>query len=316
MLEDHSLIQHIKASLLEFSKPVCSDKSFSHPDSENDSKDPICAEADHEIAEKLALENLSSSKEDAKFDQTVYNELEGTTNEDYTTGSSDDCSRRSELNDQTEEDFKLDGGSSNCTFSLNSKSRNVKNHHLKELRERSQNLGTDEDLHYRRTLFTLLENSQGFIRNSCLLSCGLKSSFLNWKTGGEVDDHGKLVQQSILKKILFNVPLMYGSFSLKSREENSRIDSLWKKENDKIYVKNTLPDKRKENEKFLLLESMVPSISKVIQLPIHWKYFCLHLIRLQTEALNAYMKKIPWETKTPAWRLFLVAWKMKKLRLN
>ena len=103
MLDDHSLIQHIKASLLEFSKHVCSDKSSSHPDNENDGKDPICIEADHEIAEKLALESLSSSKEDAKFDHTVYNELEGTINEDYTIGSSDDCSHRSELNDQTED---------------------------------------------------------------------------------------------------------------------------------------------------------------------------------------------------------------------
>ncbi|KAM7511986.1 hypothetical protein LguiB_010861 [Lonicera macranthoides] len=193
----------------------------------------------------------------------MYNELVGNINEDYTTGSSDDCSHRSVLNDQTEEDSKLDGGSSNCIFSWNSKGSNVKNHHLKELRKRSQNHGTDEDLHYRRTLFTLLENSQGYIRNSCLLSCGLKSSFLNWKTGGKVDDHGKLVKQSILKKMLFNVPLMYGGFSVKSREENSRIDSLQKKENGNLYVKNTLPDKRTENEMFLLLGSMVPSISKM-----------------------------------------------------
>ncbi|KAJ6679674.1 TRANSCRIPTION FACTOR TT8 [Salix purpurea] len=38
--EDPSLIQHIKASLLDFSKPVCSEKSSSAAHNKDDDKDP------------------------------------------------------------------------------------------------------------------------------------------------------------------------------------------------------------------------------------------------------------------------------------
>nr|QLI42589.1 GL3a [Camellia sinensis] len=307
VLEDPSLIQHIKASLLEFSKPDCSEKSSSTPHNRDGDADCVYAKVDHEIANTMALENFYSPKEEIRFDQEGLNEIDGNVQDDFTMGSPDDCSNGCEHNHQTEDSFLLEGingGSasqvqswhfmdddfSNCVQgSVNSSDcisqvfvnqekgisishpngENMNNSHLKELQERndtklsSLDLGTDDELHYKRTLSAVLKNSHLFLDNLCVRGSGYKSSFVSWKKGEIFNGHRPRVLQKMLKMILFNVPLMHGCSSLKSQQQNGRNDGPLKPESDEIYVQCAFPEKRMEDEKFLVLRSMVPSISKI-----------------------------------------------------
>lgn len=108
--EDPSLLQHFKTSLLELSKPVCSDISSSAPHKADEDKDPMCLQVNHEIANTLPLENLYTSGEDIKFDQGGISELGGgDIHEEFKMDSPDECSHGCEHNCQTEDSFMLEG---------------------------------------------------------------------------------------------------------------------------------------------------------------------------------------------------------------
>nr|QWW25997.1 bHLH5 [Actinidia chinensis] len=269
--EDPSLIQHIKTSLLEFSKPVCSEKSSSAPHNKDDDADFVYVKVDHEMVNTMEIENLYPPTEDIGFDHDGLKELDGNIQDDFTMGSPDDCSYGCEHNHQTDDSFRVNGGASqvqswhfmdddfsNCIQdSINSSdciSQAVVNQEkpifsppkgdntsLKERKEcnnakfSSLDLGHDDDLHYKRTLSAvLMRNSHRLLDHLCFRSCEYKSSFVSWKKGEIANTHGPKLQQKMLKKILFDVTLMHD-----------------------------FPDKRMEDEKFLVLKSMVPSINMV-----------------------------------------------------
>ncbi|PSS24300.1 Transcription factor GLABRA like [Actinidia chinensis var. chinensis] len=269
--EDPSLIQHIKTSLLEFSKPVCSEKSSSAPHNKDDDADFVYVKVDHEMVNTMEIENLYPPTEDIGFDHDGLKELDGNIQDDFTMGSPDDCSNGCEHNHQTDDSFRVNGGASqvqswhfmdddfsNCIQdSINSSdciSQAVVNQEkpifsppkgdntsLKERKEcnnakfSSLDLGHDDDLHYKRTLSAvLMRNSHRLLDHLCFRSCEYKSSFVSWKKGEIANTHGPKLQQKMLKKILFDVTLMHD-----------------------------FPDKRMEDEKFLVLKSMVPSINMV-----------------------------------------------------
>lgn len=299
--EDPSLLQHIKASLLDFSKPVCSDKSSSAPHRTDDDSEQICAKVDQEIVDTLALENLCSP-EDVKVDQGATNEFNGHP-EELNMDSPDECSNGCEHNHQTEESYMLEGtnggasqvqswhfmdddfcngvqdsiNSSDCISeafvnqekSLSSPRReNLDHMNLKELQNsnhtklNSLDLGTDDDLHYKRIISTILGGSSQLIENPCFRNCDFGFSFAKWKKGGQVNNYGPRMQQKMLKKILFTVPFMYGHCSIKAQKQAGGKDWPLKVQNDCIgHVKF---DKLRENEKFLVLRKMVPSVSEVI----------------------------------------------------
>ncbi|OAY62294.1 transcription factor GLABRA 3 isoform X2 [Manihot esculenta] len=113
--EDPSLIQHVKASLLEFSKPVCTEKISSAPHSADDDKDPVCAQVDHETGDALAvLEDLYNPTEDIIFNQEGIDEWHGNMHEQLKMDSPDDCSSGCVQNHRTEEPLLecLNGGTS------------------------------------------------------------------------------------------------------------------------------------------------------------------------------------------------------------
>ncbi|XP_057499892.1 transcription factor EGL1-like [Actinidia eriantha] len=269
--EDPSLIQHIKTSLLEFSKPVCSEKSSSAPHNKDDDADFVYVKVDHEMVNTMEIENPYPPTEDIGFDHDGLKELDGNIQDDFTMGSPDDCSNGCEHNHQTDDSFRVNGGASqvqswhfmdddfsNCVQdSINSSdciSQAVVNQEkpifsppkgdntsLKEPKEcnnakfSSLDLGHDDDLHYKRTLSAvLMRNSHRLLDHLCFRSCEYKSSFVSWKKGEIANAQIPKLQQKMLKKILFDVTLMHD-----------------------------FPDKRMENEKFLVLKSMVPSINKV-----------------------------------------------------
>lgn len=292
VLEDPSLIQHIKTSLLEFSKPVCCEKSSSGPPHRDDDADFMYAKVDHEMVNTISLESFYSPTEDMGFDREGLNDLEKNNQDNLTMGSPDECSNGCEHNHQTEDSFLLENVNddfSNCVqVSMNSSdciSQVVVNQEkvvsppkgdknkFKELQEGndmkfgSLDIGTDDDLHYKRTLSAvLMRNSYRLLDNLCFHSWDYKSSFVSWKKGVIRNGHRPQVPQQMLKKILVDVPLMHG-FSLKSQQGNGGKCWLLKQESDRMCVQHALPDEGIENEKFLVLKSMIPSTTMVIQVP-------------------------------------------------
>ncbi|KHG17443.1 Transcription factor GLABRA 3 -like protein [Gossypium arboreum] len=274
--EDPNLLQHIKASLLDFSKPVCSEKSTSAPHNADDDKDPICAKVDHEIVDLLDLENLYSPAKEIKFDHKRFNELHESIKEDFNISSPDECSNGFEQNHQMDDSFMLEdvnGVASQVQswhfmdddFSIQEKAAisspkrgSVSHSHLKEFQQgnhtilSSLDLEVDDDLHYKRTVSAILSTSNWLIESPSFTTCGYKSSFIGWKKEGMENFHRPRLHQNIFKKILFAVPLMHrGKCSLGKLENN--IDATG----------HVLPEKRREEEKFRVLKSIVPSIDEI-----------------------------------------------------
>ncbi|XP_062156746.1 transcription factor EGL1 isoform X2 [Alnus glutinosa] len=334
--EDPSLLQHIKASLLELSKPVCSDKSSSAPHKADDDRDPMCAKVNLEIMNTLPLENIYSSTEDIKFDQEGIGELGGQIHEEINMDSPDECSNGCEHNYQTEDSFMLEGvngvasqvqswhfmdddlsngvqdsmNSSDCiseAFVNQQKAisvparGNVNRSHLQELQNSnhaklsSLDLESDDDLHYRRIISAILGSSPQLIENPCLRD--RKSSFLSWKNVAINDAHRPHVQQRMLKKILFTVPLMYGGCSLRSPKENGGKDWVRKLKSDDICIGH-ISDNRRENENFLVLRSMVPSISEIDKASVlsdTIKY--MKVLEARVEELESCMDSVDFEAR-------------------
>ncbi|XP_004308377.1 PREDICTED: transcription factor EGL1 [Fragaria vesca subsp. vesca] len=291
--EDPSLLQHIKASLLDFSKPDCSEKSSSAPHKADDDSDQFLANiVGHEIVDTLGLENLYSPSQELKFDQSGINGLRGH-DEEFSMGSADECSKGCEHNHQTDDSFMLEavnGGasqvqswhfmdddfsngfqdsmnSSDCiseAFVGKAHSSTIpenKNHsHLKELQNfndtkfSSLGLGpADDHLHYKQTVSAILGSSMRIIGNPCFCSGDRKSSFVQW-TKGAVHYCRPKAQQKLLKKILFTVPLMMSGGSPSPQKESTTNS---KSESDDVH------EKLIENEKLMVLRSMVPSMTEI-----------------------------------------------------
>ncbi|KAE8733323.1 Anthocyanin regulatory Lc protein [Hibiscus syriacus] len=278
--EDPNLLQHIKASLLDFSKPVCSDKSSSVPHNADDDKDPICAEINHGIVDLLDLDNLYSPTKKIQFDHEEFDEFCESINEDFNIVSPDECSNGGQ-NHQLDDSFMLEDANGVAShvqswhfmdddFGIREKAaisspklESAGHSRFKELHEgnhmtlSSLDLEVDDDLHYKRTVSAILRSSNWSIECPGFHTCGYKSSFIRWKKEGMANFHRPRVQQNIFKKILFAVPLMHGSNSLRYVKENGRKDCLRKPENDENAIGCALP------EKFQILGSMVPSTSEV-----------------------------------------------------
>ncbi|KAJ4728285.1 Basic helix-loop-helix transcription factor [Melia azedarach] len=336
--EDPSLLQHIKASLLDFSKPVCSEKSSS-PHNTDDDVDPVGTNVSHKILDTLGLESLYSPREEIRFAGESINELHGNINEELHIDSPDECSKGCEHNHQTEDSFMLDGindgasqvqswhfmdddfsngipdsmNSSDCISKAlvhqtkaftSSKGENMGHIHWKELQEGNHtklstlDLGTDDDSHYRRTLSAIFACSDRLTENTCFRNFEYKSSFMGWKRG-TVDCHRPRVQQNILKKILFTVPFMYGGCTLNSQKEICRKDCLTTVGSDEFCLGHISSDKRRENEKYMVLRSMVSSISEVDKASILCdtiKY--LKKLEARVEELESCMNSVDYEARS------------------
>ncbi|KAJ7951142.1 Basic helix-loop-helix transcription factor [Quillaja saponaria] len=293
--EDPNLLQHIKACLLDCSKPVCSDKSTSTLYKADDDKDPTCIKIDYERVDTLASENLCPPTEEIRCDQDLSKELHGIINEESNMDSHDECSDGCEHHCQTEDSFMLGGvdsgdshvhlmddaiskdaedsmHSSDCiseaVVNKNKTNENMSHIHLRELQDCnhskliSSGLGTDDDFHYKRTLSDILRNSSLLIENPYHVSF-CKSNFQSWNEGGNLERQSPVLQQNMLKKILFTVPLMHSGVSyFNSFGKKGNIERPRKLESKEYCVNHTLPDNRREAENSVALKSMVPSITE------------------------------------------------------
>ncbi|WCJ22793.1 basic helix-loop-helix (bHLH) DNA-binding superfamily protein [Euphorbia peplus] len=273
--EDPNLVQHIKASLLDFSKPVCYAKSSP---TEDDDKDPACALVNcHNPVD--ALENLYTPMEDVILEQHRIDEFSGNMDEDLNMDSHDDYSNGCEQNNETEEflnqgasnvqnwqfmDDEISNGFLDSVNSSDCTSETLVNEELRaenNTKLSSVDLEENDDLHYRKTLSLVLGSSTQLITSSCFCCSSYKSSFITWKNE-KLDVKQPKVQQNILKKILFTVPLMHGSCSLRLlQKENRGKDCTRKLQNDEICEGKS--DKQRENEQFLVLKSLIPTVGEI-----------------------------------------------------
>lgn len=202
--EDPNLVQHVKASLLDFSKPVCYVKSPSASQDEDDEKGPPCARVDHDHLLDM-LENLySTPMEEFTNKQTEESLLEG-----LNRGGACNVQDGNFMDDEISNGFLDSPYSSDCTSegSLNEEKPVISS--PKDNKQSSLDFGGKDDLHYKRTLSILLGSSTKFLSDS-VLGCGsYKSSFAPWKKEA-LNVERPQVQQSLLKKMLFAVPLMHG----------------------------------------------------------------------------------------------------------
>ncbi|KAI4371549.1 hypothetical protein MLD38_019771 [Melastoma candidum] len=288
--EDPGLLQHIKLSLLDFSKAPCFEESSQNK--EDDYEDPICMKADMNMVDTLVLNNLHLPSEKVGSDHEGRSCLD---EKDSDMDSPDDCSNGCDHNHQTEDSFMADHPngegasqvqswhladddfsngfqasihSSDCISeaianhnkaSLSPKHDNANHLRLKQFEECNNSKlicldhGGDDFSHYKRTISSILKNSSETPDSLCMCCCSRKSCFVSWRV---LEVHRPLAQQELLKKALFKIPMFHTAslMALQQEKQLSRnmIDSNCSKGNDS-------PSKKVEQDKFLVLGSMIPS---------------------------------------------------------
>ncbi|XP_074560965.1 transcription factor EGL1-like isoform X2 [Curcuma longa] len=114
-----------------------------------------------------------------------------------------------------------------------------------------------DDIHYVRTLTRILGNSKQVKSVPCFSMISNKSSFIVWRRGSNTAKPFNGTPQKLLKKIIIDGEwLLNGSF-LNCQEQNALPENLLK------HVSSKRRRSQKLNEKFVLLQTLVPSISKV-----------------------------------------------------
>ncbi|XAR61213.1 hypothetical protein NMG60_11034852 [Bertholletia excelsa] len=138
---------------------------------------------------------------------------------------------------------------------------------------------TQEDTHYSQTLSTILHHLSGRWSESSPSSAtgyllySSQSAFSKW-TVGSADHHVPLEDSSqwLLKYILFTVPLLHTKFrddvaSPKSRDYNDPPSRLRKAaSSDELSANHVLAERRRReklNERFIILRSLVPFVTKM-----------------------------------------------------
>jgi len=124
-----------------------------------------------------------------------------------------------------------------------------------------------EDWHYQKILSELLKSNDQLTMGMHFQNFHQASSFCVWNKGVPVNFQRPRLgtSQKLLKKILFEVPRMHTDGLLESQEENDyREGTRLEADEGMNHVLSERRRRAKLNERFLTLRSMVPSNSKVI----------------------------------------------------
>lgn len=265
--EDPNLIQHIKASFLEIPYPTPKSNSF-RGIATND-EDPICDELNHVILdtklnslvefEEVKLISPDNNSNELCTHQELL-DINGEAsqvhswqfiddgNHGHNSINSSDCISQTFVNQDkvlcTQDDGKIKNNSPHFT---------------------SLDVG-NEDTHYRSVLSSLLKSTHQFVLGPYFRNGDKGSSFVRWKKGkfGGFEKSKDENSQKLLKKVLFEVSRMHSGCLLASPKDYKKTE-IWKPEVDGIGV-----TRKKENlkERFLVLQSLVPSIGKVDKVSI------------------------------------------------
>ncbi|XP_073264029.1 transcription factor GLABRA 3 isoform X3 [Populus alba] len=284
VLEDPSLIQHIKTSFLEIPYTVTANHSSAKSD-----KELACATFNREIHDTKPvlvircgeLDTVSpddNSNDQAATDSIMVEGLNGGASQvqswqfmddDFSNRvhhplNSSDCVSQTIVDPVMLVPFLKDG-------KVNGQSlQDIQDCNHKKLT--ALNLQSD-DLHYQSVLSCLLKTSHPLILGPNVRNCHQEPSFVSWKKAGLM--HSQNLEsgtpQKILKKILFEVPRMHVDGLLDSPEYSSDKVVGGRPEADEIGASQVLSERRRReklNKRFMILKSIVPSISKVDKVSI------------------------------------------------
>ncbi|XP_021631103.1 transcription factor GLABRA 3 isoform X3 [Manihot esculenta] len=269
ILEDPSLIHHVKTSFLEIQYPIVATKTSTRSDKEL--ADTACNQDNLDV-------KLISVARCEELDVVSHNDISDNQPEE-------DSFMVEEINGG-------DDGFSNCVHnSLNSSNytsqsiadpvklapvpnnETVKNRMSKDVQDRNHNKLTALDLqitdgfHYQSILSSLLKTTHPLILGQHFQDCNEVSSFVSWRKLGllHCQRPRSAPSQKLLKKILFEVPRMHVSGLPDSPEDNSNNVGVLIPEADDFSANHVLVErKRRERlkENFMILKSSFYSIKR------------------------------------------------------
>ncbi|XP_065031172.1 transcription factor EGL1-like [Musa acuminata AAA Group] len=296
VLEDPALIKQISSFFREMPNPVGSEKSASSPQMTENDEDILCPSLDNDVDSSMALEEhdlmsgrqaasendpthlpfgLGSYAAAAEHAQPVQDKVE-----EPEIVSPDDSSNVYCLNQPREDSFGTDGltgisrtqnpwlGALNSNECLpmpcvgaqrvvtSAKKEIVSNQMLDGIEEgncsKHNSLEIDGDgSRYAKTVAVILRNSKPVL---FFLTISRESSFVVWRRGLSTPKPFTGTPQTLLKKILMDRRWLHGG----------HMEKAWRPEGESggSYL---LSEMRREklNEKFVVLRSLIPSISKV-----------------------------------------------------
>lgn len=292
VLEDPSLIQHIKTSFLNKPYPIVSNNFISSMGKTRYNKDQACPKLlddDDEILE--ANLNLVMECEGLIMDST--------NNSSNGFCSAEDCFMIDGVNNggdggsqsQVQSWQIFDEEFSNCAHnSMNSSDRisqtvvdpdqkavvaPIEKYSLQDLHHskiNSLDVRTN-DLQYQNVLSSLLKSSDQLVLGPCFRNFNKESSFVGWKKEGSPGSIRPRsgTSQKLLKRVLFEVARMHSGCLLETQEVNGSDDGVLRPEVEGNDVNHVLSERRRReklNERFIVLKSLVPSKSKVDKVSI------------------------------------------------
>ncbi|KAJ0105742.1 hypothetical protein Patl1_17720 [Pistacia atlantica] len=285
VLEDPGFIQHIRTSFLETPYPMVSSKSTGAGNVRSD-KDFACAVVDPQMLEStmvpvVGCEVLEMASPSSSNGIEPNQPAEDSFMVEGINGVASQVQSWQFLDDEFSNCVHHSMNSSDCisqTFVDPGKvvsapvDDNTIDQCLQEVQECNHTKLTSldpgsKDLHYQTVLSAVLKTSHQLILGPQYHNCNHESSFVGWKKGGTMNGliQRDVVPQKLLKKILFEVPRMNNNRLVDSPEDNGIKDSLWRPEADEFASSHALSEKLRRdklNERFIILKSIVPSISK------------------------------------------------------
>ncbi|GKV23132.1 hypothetical protein SLEP1_g32901 [Rubroshorea leprosula] len=289
VLEDLGLIKHVKTSFLDIPCHVIMNKSNIGVGSTANDNNIAHIALDTKFSPLVSCEQLEMASNSNSSDEFEPHQLEGVSL--IVDRGMNYAPSQAQSWQFMEEDF------SNCVHhSLNSsdcisqtfvddgkvvvppKSDREHENCLQAVQENNQTKLTsldlqNNDLHYQNVLSSLFKASHQLILGPHFQNCNKESSFASWKKGVLVKSlkPRDRTPQKILKKILFEVPRMHDHELVESPVSNAVKDAAWRPEVDELGMNHLLLESRQReriNDQFIILKSLVPSISKADQVSI------------------------------------------------
>ncbi|KAG2677241.1 hypothetical protein I3760_12G089900 [Carya illinoinensis] len=285
--EDPSLIQHVKTSFLEIPySTIISKKSMMVAGSTRIDNNPACTVLDQDILQNKLIAyvgsaelgiNVSPNNSSNGFEPSQ--PAEGSFMVEGINGGVSQVQSWQFMDDEFSNCVLHSMNSSDCISQTfvepekaisTPKGEMAKQPCLQDLQEcnhtkmNSLDFRSD-DLHYQGVLSSLLKSSHQSILGPCFKNYHHESSFALWNKGDLENFQRGGTPQMILKKVLIAVPQMHAVGLPESPEDICKRDEVWRPEADEIGANSALAERRRReklNERFLILRSMVPSISK------------------------------------------------------
>lgn len=270
VLEDYALIEKVKVSILE----ILYTKSCKKTDR---SADRVLASISAPVAgrEEINMSSPSDSSNGLEPNQLAEDSLmvEGIN------GAASQVQSWQVMDDEVSNCVPHSMDSSDCIsqtivdpvkVASSPKQEMAEDHRVQDLQECNQTKMSSldprsEDIHYKGVISTLFKSSHQLILGPNFQSFHQESSFVSWKKGRVAKKPRAGASQKLVKKILFEVPRMHVKHMIDSPEDNGNKNGVWRPEADEVGINHALSERRRRerlNEKFSILKTMVPSLTK------------------------------------------------------